>query len=72
MVKHPPVSVGDIRDSSSIPGSGRAPGEGNEWQPPPVFLPGESHGQRRLEGYRPWGPTGLNTTKATEHAHAAR
>ena len=20
-----------------------------------VFLPGESHGQRSLEGYRPWG-----------------
>ena len=22
------------------------------WQPPPVFLPGESHGQRSLEGYK--------------------
>ena len=22
-----------------------------KWQPTPVFLPGESHGQRRLEGY---------------------
>ena len=21
----------------------------------PVFLPGESHGQRSLAGYRPWG-----------------
>ena len=21
----------------------------------PVFLPGESHGQRSLEGYSPWG-----------------
>ena len=27
-----------------------------EWQPTPVFLPGESHGQRSLAGYRPWGP----------------
>ena len=26
-----------------------------EWQPTPVFLPGESHGQRSLEGYSPWG-----------------
>ena len=26
-----------------------------EWQPTPVFLPGESHGQRSLAGYRPWG-----------------
>ena len=25
-----------------------------EWQPTPRFLPGESHGQRSLEGYRPW------------------
>ena len=24
-----------------------------EWQPTPVFLPGESHGQRRLAGYSP-------------------
>ena len=23
------------------------------WQPTPVFLPGESHGQRSLAGYRP-------------------
>ena len=23
------------------------------WQPPPVFLPGESHGQRSLVGYSP-------------------
>ena len=23
-----------------------------EWQPTPVFLPGESHGQRSLAGYR--------------------
>ena len=25
------------------------------WQPTPVFLPGESHRQRSLAGYRPWG-----------------
>ena len=24
------------------------------WQPTPVFLPGESHGQRSLVGYSPW------------------
>ena len=24
------------------------------WQPMPVFLPGESHGQRILVGYSPW------------------
>ena len=27
-----------------------------EWLPTPVFLPGESHGQRSLMGYSPWGP----------------
>ena len=26
-----------------------------KWQPTPVFLPGESHGQRSLAGYIPWG-----------------
>ena len=26
-----------------------------EWQPTPVFLPGESRGQRSLEGYNEWG-----------------
>ena len=25
------------------------------WQPIPVFLPGESHGQRSLAGFSPWG-----------------
>ena len=26
-----------------------------KWQPTPVFLPGESHGQRSLAGYRVHG-----------------
>ena len=26
-----------------------------KWQPTPVFLPRESHGQRSLAGYSPWG-----------------
>ena len=26
-----------------------------KWQPTPVFLPGESHGQRSLVCYSPWG-----------------
>ena len=34
MVKNPPANAGDIRDSGSIPGSGRAPrgGHGNPLQ----------------------------------------
>ena len=26
-----------------------------KWQPSPVFLPGEFHGQRSPAGYSPWG-----------------
>ena len=26
-----------------------------KWQPTPVFLPGEFHGQRSLAGCSPWG-----------------
>ena len=52
VVKNPPVNAGDIRDSGSIPGSGRSPG-GGHGNPLPVFLPGESRGQRSLAGYNP-------------------
>ena len=34
-----------------------------EWPPTPVFLPGESHRQRSLAGYSPWGHKELDTTK---------
>ena len=30
-------------------------GGARKWLPTPVFLPGESRGQRSLEGYSPWG-----------------
>ena len=33
------------------------------WQPTLVFLPGESHGQRRLVGYSPWDCKQSNTTE---------
>ena len=51
MVKNPPSNAGDV---GSIPGSGRFPG-GGHGNPSQVFLPGESHGQRSLAGYSPWG-----------------
>ena len=35
------------------------------WQPTPVFLPGEPHGQRNLAGY---GPCGHKESDMTEHA----
>ena len=33
------------------------------WQPTPVFLPGESHGQRSLMDYSPWGYKKADTTE---------
>ena len=33
-----------------------------------VFLPGESHGQRSLVGYSPWGCKELDPAEATEHS----
>ena len=35
------------------------------WLPTPVFLPGESQGQKSLAGYSPWGQKELDTTEAT-------
>ena len=50
-----------------IPGSGRSPGEGNDYPVECllslVFLPGEFHGQRRLVGYSPWGHKELHMTE---------
>ena len=36
-----------------------------KWQPTPVFLPGDSHGQRSLAGYSPWGLKEADMTEAT-------
>ena len=52
VVKNLPASVGDM---DSIPGSGRSPPWRRKWQPTHVFLPKDSHGQRSLVGYSPWG-----------------
>ena len=37
------------------------------WQPTPVFLPGESHGQRSLVGYGLWDHKESDMTK--QHTH---
>ena len=42
-------SICNAGDMGSIPGSGRSPGE-EHGQLTPVFLPGESHGQRKEPG----------------------
>ena len=36
-----------------------------KWQPTPVLLPEESHGQRTLVGYSPWGRKESETTVLT-------
>ena len=42
---------------------------GRRWQPAPVLLPGESHGQRSLEGCSPWGRKESVVTEVTWQAH---
>ena len=37
-----------------------------KWQPTPVFLPGESQGQRTLLDCRLWGRTESDTTEAAQ------
>ena len=39
-----------------------------KWQPTPVFLPGESHGQSSLAGYSPRGHKRVGHNWATKHA----
>ena len=76
MVKNLPANAEDIRDSGSNSGFGRSLGGGcgnppwvgkipwrRAWQPTPVFLPEESHGQRSLVGYSLWGSTESDMTE---------
>ena len=60
VVKNLPANAGDARGRFD-PWVGKIPW-GRKWQPTPVFLLGESHGQRSLAGYSPWGHQGSNTT----------
>ena len=39
-----------------------------KWQPTPVFLPGDSHGWKSLEGYSPQGHKELDTTECPSKA----
>ena len=51
VVKNLPANAGDIRERFN-PWVGKIPWR-RAWQPTPIFLPGESHGQRSLAGYSP-------------------
>ena len=60
MVKDPP----EMRGTGFNPWIGKIPWR-KTWQPTPVFLPGECHGQRSLAGYGPWYGKEGDTTEAT-------
>ena len=45
----PSLMIQTVGDLDSVPGSGRFPRR-KAWQPTPVFLPGESHGQEEPGG----------------------
>ena len=67
VTNHLPANAGDTGDAGSIrfsPWVGKIPWR-RKWQPTVVVLPGESLGQRSLEGYSPWGCWESDTT---EHA----
>ena len=51
-----------MRETWVDPWVGKIPWR-RKWQPTPVFLPGESHGQRSLAGYSPRGRKELDTTE---------
>ncbi len=53
VVKNLPVNAGDARDFQFDLWVGKIPWR-RAWQPTPVFLPGESQGQRSLVGYCAW------------------
>ena len=75
-VNNPPASAGDMRCRFD-PQVRKIPWR-RAWQPTPVFLPGESHGQRSLAGYSPWGrkqsdmTEGLNSSRAESRGAASR
>ena len=52
VIKNLSVNAADMRPEFD-PWVGKIPWR-RVWQPTPVFLPGESHGQRSLAGYSPW------------------
>ena len=64
VIKNLPANAGGIRDIGLILGLGRLPWR-RAWQPTPVFLPEESHGQKSLTGYSPSGHKKLDMTEGT-------
>ena len=50
VVKNLPAKARDARDMGSVAGWGQEDPLEEEVDPTPVFLPGETHGQRSLSG----------------------
>ena len=65
-VKNLPANVEDLRDNSTVPELRRFP-KGGHGNSTPVFLPGESHGQRILVYYGPELSKESDMTEATAH-----
>jgi hypothetical protein len=63
VVKNPPASAGDLRDTGSIPGLGGSLEEGMATHL--VFLPGECHGQWSLVSYSLWSHKESDMTEHT-------
>ena len=63
MVKNLPANASDIRDSGSIPGSGRSPegGHGN-----PLQYSCLEHGQKSMAGYNPQSCKESDTIEMTK------
>ena len=70
VAKNPPVQCRRHKRCGFDPWIGKIP-RGREWQPTPVFLPGESHGQRSLAGYNPCGPKELDMTEDLARSQSA-
>ena len=64
VVKNPPANAGDIKSCKFDPWVRKIAWRKAE-QPTPLFLPGESQGQRSLAGYSPSGRKESDTTEAT-------
>ena len=68
MVKNLPASAGDVRDTGSVPVSGRSPG-GGHGNPLQCSCLENPHAERSLAGYSPGDHKELDTMAVTEHAH---
>ena len=66
VVKNPLASA---RDSGSIPGSGRLPGEG-DGNPLQYSCLKNPHGQKSLVGYSPWDRKESDTTERLSTQHS--